>query len=44
MANGKRPQKGGKSKEEHTTFEIPEDIYAGYCTPNKNVHGKETKE
>src|SRR3954466_8284178 len=39
MADGKRPQKGGKRPEVMTTFEIPDDIYAGYCTPpeeNKN--------
>ena len=28
----KRPQKGGKRLEVNTTFEIPEGIYAGYCT------------
>ena len=33
MANEKRPQKGGKRPEVNTAFEIPEDIYAGYCTP-----------
>ena len=33
MANEKRPQKGGKKPEVNTAFEIPEDIYAGYCTP-----------
>ena len=33
MANGKKPQKGGKRPEVNTAFEIPEDIYAGYCTP-----------
>ena len=33
MADGKKPQKGGKRPEVNTTFEIPEDIYAGYCTP-----------
>ena len=33
MAEGKRPQKGGKRPEVMTAFEIPEDIYAGYCTP-----------
>src|SRR3954466_8099255 len=39
MGDGKRPQKGGKRPEVMTTFEIPDDIYAGYCTPpeeNKN--------
>ena len=33
MADGKKPQKGGKRPEVNTAFEIPEDIYAGYCTP-----------
>ena len=33
MADGKKPQKGGKRPEINTAFEIPEDIYAGYCTP-----------
>ena len=33
MADGKKPQKGGKRPEIKTAFEIPEDIYAGYCTP-----------
>ena len=33
MADGKKPQKGGKRPEVNTTFEIPDDIYAGYCTP-----------
>src|SRR4051812_2427602 len=33
MADGKRPQKGGKRPEVMTAFEIPDDIYAGYCTP-----------
>ena len=31
MADGKKPQKGGKRPEVNTTFEIPDDIYAGYC-------------
>ena len=44
MADGKRPWKGGKRKEEHTTFEIPNDLYEGYCTPDEETHGKETKE
>ena len=44
MANGKRRQKGGKRKEEQTAFEIPNEIYAGYCTPDEDSHGKETKE
>ena len=33
MADGKKPQKGEKRPEVTTAFEIPEDIYAGYCTP-----------
>ena len=33
MADGKKPQKGGKRPEVNTAFEIPEDIYAGYCIP-----------
>ena len=33
MADGKKPQKGGKRPEINTAFEISEDIYAGYCTP-----------
>ena len=33
MADSKKPQKGGKKHEVNTTFEIPDDIYAGYCTP-----------
>ena len=43
MANGKRPQKGGKKLEVNTAFEIPADIYAGYSTPDEATHGKETK-
>ena len=33
MADGKKPQKGGKKLEVNNAFEIPDDIYAGYCTP-----------
>ena len=33
MGDGKKPQKGGKKLEVNTAFEIPDDIYAGYCTP-----------
>ena len=33
MVDGKKPQKGGKKLEVNNAFEIPEDIYAGYCTP-----------
>ena len=43
MADGKKPQKGGKKLEVNTAFEIPDDIYAGYCTPDEATHGKETK-
>src|SRR4051812_29017380 len=43
MAEGKRPQKGGKRPEVMTAFEIPEDIYAGYCTPDESKFGKEDK-
>src|SRR5215216_4368213 len=43
MAEGKKPQKGGKKLEVNTTFEIPEDIYEEYCTPDESEHGKETK-
>src|SRR4051812_16936562 len=43
MAEGKRPQKGGKRPEVMTAFEIPEDIYAGYCTPDEAKFGKEDK-
>ena len=43
MADGKRPQKGGKKPEVMTAFEIPDEIYAGYCTPDEAKFGKETK-
>ena len=43
MADGKKPQKGGKRLEVNTAFEIPEDIYKDYCTPDEATHGKETK-
>ena len=43
MADGKRPHKGGKKLEVNTAFEIPADIYAGYCTPDESTHGKEMK-
>ena len=33
MADGKKPQKGGKKPEVNIVFEIPDDIYVGYCTP-----------
>ena len=41
MVDGKRPQKGGKRPETNTAFEIPEDIYDEYCTPDEATHGKE---
>ena len=37
MADGKKPQKGGKRPEVNTAFETPEDIYAGYCTPPRKI-------
>ena len=43
MADGKKPQKGGKKLEVNTAFEIPNDIYDEYCTPDEAKHGKETK-
>src|SRR3954466_15456692 len=43
MAEGKRPQKGGKKPEVMTAFEIPEDIYKEYCTPDEAKFGKEDK-
>ena len=42
MSDGKKPQKGGKKPDVHTAFEIPEDLYDDYCTPNEEIHGKET--
>ena len=43
MADGKKPQKGGKKPEVMTAFEIPEAIYANYCTPDEAKYGKENK-
>ena len=43
MADGKKLQKGGKRPEVNTAFEIPEDIYKDYCTPDEATHGKEDK-
>ena len=43
MVDGKKPQKGGKRPEVNTAFEIPEDIYDDYCTPDEETHGKENK-
>ena len=39
----KKPQKGGKRPKVNTTFEIPEDIYRDYCTPDEAKFGKEDK-
>ena len=43
MADGKKSQKGGKKLEVNTVFEIPEDIYKDYCTPDEAKHGMEDK-
>ena len=43
MADSKKPQKGGKRPEVNTAFEIPDDIYMDYCTPDEAKHGKEDK-
>ena len=43
MADGKRPQKEGKRPETNTAFEIPEDIYDEYYTPDEETYGKENK-
>ena len=43
MANGKKTQKGGKKLEVNDAFEIPDDIYKDYCTPDEATHGKEDK-
>ena len=43
MADGKKPQKGGKRPEINTAFEIPEDIYADYWTPDEAKFRKENK-
>src|SRR3954470_4850446 len=43
MADGKKPQKGGKRPEINTAFEIPNDIYADYCTADEAKFGKEDK-
>ena len=37
MADGKKPRKGGKRPEVNTTFEIPDEIYVGYCTPTEET-------
>ena len=43
MADAKKPQKGGKKLEVNTAFQIPDDIYKDYCTPDEATHGKEEK-
>ena len=43
MGDGKKPQKGGNKLEVNTAFEIPNDIYAGHCTPDEASHRKEMK-
>ena len=43
IADGKKPQKGGKKPEVMTAFEIPEDIYADYWTPDEAKFRKENK-
>jgi hypothetical protein len=43
MSEQKKHRKGGKRPEEHTAFEIHDDIYLGYCTPDEVKYGKETK-
>ena len=43
MVDDKKPQKGGKKLEVNTAFEIPDDIYKDYCTPDEATHEKETK-
>ena len=35
MVDGKKPQKGGKKPEVMTAFEISEDLYTDYCTPDE---------
>ncbi|KAI5016571.1 hypothetical protein ZWY2020_006422 [Hordeum vulgare] len=37
-----KKQNGGKKAELNTSFEIPDDIYADYCTPDEKVYVKET--
>ena len=37
MADDNKPQKGGKRAEVNAAFEIPDDIYAGYCTTTKET-------
>ncbi|KAI5021519.1 hypothetical protein ZWY2020_058249 [Hordeum vulgare] len=37
-----RKQKGGKKLEQNTAVDIPEELYADYCTPNEEIYGTET--
>ena len=41
MADGKKPQNGGKRPEVNTAFEIPDDIYKDYCTPDEAKYGED---
>ena len=43
MVDGKKSQKEGKKLEVNAAFEIPDDIYEEYCTPDEAKHGKENK-
>ena len=43
MADGKKPQKGGKKLEVSTAFEIPDDIYKDYCSPDEAHMERRTK-
>ncbi len=43
MADGKKPQKGGKRPEVNTAFKIPDDIYKDYCTPDEANLARRTK-
>ena len=40
MADDKKPQKGGKMSEVNTAFEIPDEIYVGYCTPTEETNNE----
>ena len=37
IADGKKPRKGGKQHDVNTAFEIPDEIYARYCTPTEET-------
>ena len=43
IADGKKPQKGGKKLEVNTAFEIPEDIYKDYCTLMRPPMGRKLR-